>query len=546
MSIAHRSRTGAFLLPLFIGLLAISPVLAPTAAQAVPVDDAGSVTGLYPGTWDPAGYCMDPPTNANTGHVGRCSGQYIWTDAASDQRLDGDDPDSNYDLSRLRITADTTNVYFLLTFGDITDAGRPYVGIAVDTIPGGGQNWLGDLSETQVSGAAGWEREIVANVNKTGIYDPAWNWSSTGSSSISAADNTVEIAMPWSALGVAAPARLRFTVMVAQNDNGGTRDVGASDALDAVTWTGGNTWNEVGDGVIDYYFDAWFNAAGEVYSPLLITAVLVNGLGSPECEWVRLTNVAGVSLPLNNYKIGDEETKGSTEGMEMFGDVTIGGGSILVATDWAKCACSFAPDFEVATMTNYSAWASGSFALSNSSDEVLLLDDRDTVLDVVTLGSGSYPGVSAHTIPAESSWLERWPNDLDTNNCAIDFVERSTGPCPPQPTLVELASFTATATPAGIHVAWETASEIDNAGFNLYRSDSLEGQYARLNAALIPAQGGPTQGAGYAYEDTDVTLGVTYWYKLEDVDVYGRSTLHGPVHATAGAWRHVYLPLVVR
>ncbi len=54
-----------------------------------------------------------------------------------------------------------------------------------------------------------------------------------------------------------------------------------------------------------------------MYSPLLVTGVLADGPGSPECEWVRLTDVAGLTLPLLNWKIGDEETKGSGEGMRL-------------------------------------------------------------------------------------------------------------------------------------------------------------------------------------------------------------------------------------
>jgi hypothetical protein len=48
--------------------------------------------------------------------------------------------------------------------------------------------------------------------------------------------------------------------------------------------------------------------------------------------------------------------------------------------------------------------------------------------------------------------------------------------------------------------------------------------------------------------DRDVVPGVTYYYKLEDVDLTGRRTLYGPAQATAAAWHgHViYLPLVSR
>lgn len=97
-------------------------------------------------------------------------------------------------------------------------------------------------------------------------------------------------------------------------------------------------------------------------------------------------------------------------------------------------------------------------------------------------------------------------------------------------TLIDLASFNATVNEDGVLVAWTTASEIDNAGFNLYRSQSPEGEWLRLNDALIPAQGGPTQGAAYSFLDEGTTGG---YYRLEDVDTSGVSTFHGPVSVGA-------------
>jgi hypothetical protein len=116
----------------------------------------------------------------------------------------------------------------------------------------------------------------------------------------------------------------------------------------------------------------------------------------------------------------------------------------------------------------------------------------------------------------------------------------------PSPTLVELESFTAAAQQGQVHVAWETASEVDAAGFNLWRGEAAEGPYAQLNAELIPARGGPAQGASYAYDDAAVADGVAYYYKLEAVDLYGQTQLFGPVHATAGLWHRAHLPLVSR
>ena len=115
----------------------------------------------------------------------------------------------------------------------------------------------------------------------------------------------------------------------------------------------------------------------------------------------------------------------------------------------------------------------------------------------------------------------------------------------PTPTAVKLLSFTAAARANRIAVAWETASEDDNAGFNLYRRELGTDAYTQLNGALIPSKApGQGQGASYSWVDGSVTPGVTYEYLLEDVDMGGARTQHGPAAATARF--AAFYPLIVK
>jgi len=102
-----------------------------------------------------------------------------------------------------------------------------------------------------------------------------------------------------------------------------------------------------------------------------------------------------------------------------------------------------------------------------------------------------------------------------------------------RPLAVDLTSFTAKSRLNAIVVRWETASEIDNLGFNLYRSQRLEGPWNQINDRLIPSQVPPGSPAGaiYKFRDTEVEPGVVYYYLLEDVDTRGLTTSHGPVSA---------------
>jgi len=114
------------------------------------------------------------------------------------------------------------------------------------------------------------------------------------------------------------------------------------------------------------------------------------------------------------------------------------------------------------------------------------------------------------------------------------------------PTAIDLLSFTAQPAADRVTLTWETGTEVDNAGFNLWRSQAADGPYTKINDALIPAEGDAHSGASYTYTDTDVVKGVTYYYKLEDVDVHGVSTFHGPVSATPSPIQQIYLPLLLK
>jgi photosystem II stability/assembly factor-like uncharacterized protein len=108
-------------------------------------------------------------------------------------------------------------------------------------------------------------------------------------------------------------------------------------------------------------------------------------------------------------------------------------------------------------------------------------------------------------------------------------IEHYYGPCP---TLISLSSFTATPFSKAVVIEWTTAAEIDNAGFNVYRAESAEGPYLKINEDLIFAQGSSTEGSSYEIVDEGLKNRKTYYYQLEDIDFSGQSTFHGPIKAT--------------
>jgi hypothetical protein len=99
------------------------------------------------------------------------------------------------------------------------------------------------------------------------------------------------------------------------------------------------------------------------------------------------------------------------------------------------------------------------------------------------------------------------------------------------PTAITLASFDAKPGNSKVALIWTTGDETDNLGFNIYRAESKDGEYVKINGSLIATKVGSGLGASYEFTDSDVKNQKAYYYKLEDVDINGVKTMHGPVKA---------------
>ena len=100
---------------------------------------------------------------------------------------------------------------------------------------------------------------------------------------------------------------------------------------------------------------------------------------------------------------------------------------------------------------------------------------------------------------------------------------------------VELSAFTAVAGDRQATLKWTTRSEINNAGFEIYRSTMPSQPYQLIssyksNPDLIGA-GNSSVARYYRFVDRNLINGRTYWYKIADVDFNGERRFHGPVSA---------------
>ena len=103
---------------------------------------------------------------------------------------------------------------------------------------------------------------------------------------------------------------------------------------------------------------------------------------------------------------------------------------------------------------------------------------------------------------------------------------------------VELAGFFVARNDAGaVVLTWATESEVDNAGFNLRRSERRDSGFTLVNSALIAGAGTTGERQTYTFTDTSAKPGVEYYYRLEEVSFAGKPQtlsmrfLRGPVSA---------------
>ncbi|MFZ1399364.1 MAG: lamin tail domain-containing protein [Candidatus Promineifilaceae bacterium] len=177
---------------------------------------------------------------------------------------------------------------------------------------------------------------------------------------------------------------------------------------------------------------------------LLITEVFYNPPGEEsEREWIEIANVGTAVLDLSDIKIGDEELTGGGEGMRRFP-----AGTLLEpeqALVVAQTAVGFRflygsnPDFEltdsdpnVPDMRNYLLWATGDIALANDGDEIVLLNERNLIIDSVNYGDRDTFFAPAVTAVFENQSIERKPANCDTDT-ATDWQPQQ----PPTPGVVE-------------------------------------------------------------------------------------------------------------
>ena len=90
-----------------------------------------------------------------------------------------------------------------------------------------------------------------------------------------------------------------------------------------------------------------------------------------------------------------------------------------------------------------------------------------------------------------------------------------------KPLPVELSQFSAKLVTDEVVISWTTESELNNAGFNIFRSTSRTKNFRRINAKLIQGAGTTGQRNTYQFIDKTAKPDAAYYYRLQEVDLSG-------------------------
>jgi len=170
--------------------------------------------------------------------------------------------------------------------------------------------------------------------------------------------------------------------------------------------------------------------------------------------------------------------------------------------------------------------------MQNSSFQQPLLGDlnNDGTLDMV---GGSFN----FDINNKQVFLYVWNTGLPYNptkivNAMYQFNPQHTGVyVDPATVPVELVSFTSSVAENSVTLNWITATELNNLGFDILRSNQDNNNWNKI--AFVDGKGTTTEKHAYSVTDKNLSAG-KYNYRLEQIDFDGTRTIAGNITVNVG------------
>jgi CSLREA domain-containing protein/uncharacterized repeat protein (TIGR01451 family) len=244
------------------------------------------------------------------------------------------------------------------------------------------------------------------------------------------------------------------------------------------------------------------------------------------CSWTAVSNdswivISSGSSGSGNGTVGYVVSPNASPNQRQ-GTITVAGLTFTVTQAGNNCTYSISPT----SVSLPETATTGSVDVTTPANCEWKAISNNPWIQVTAGGSGLGNGSFTYAVEANLTGSSR--NGSITVNTQTFAITQASAP-----TLVKLVSFTARGYDDGVLLEWITGHEVDNLGFTLYRDEN--GQRIRVTpeivagSALLAGSGTAlTAGKPYAWWDAlpKGKQNVQYW--LEDLDLNGTRTLHGP------------------
>jgi hypothetical protein len=247
-------------------------------------------------------------------------------------------------------------------------------------------------------------------------------------------------------------------------------------------------------------------------------------------EWLEIYNNTG--LPLNitdwilNVGVDDVETLKQREG---WGDISqIPTGAYAVISEPASTV-SFDDLYGPPSTSIYVAVTGGAISLSNDGEPIILTNSDGSII----YQNFTYPDKATNASLVKKVIVG---NEDDPENWVASSVPEGTPGFmgDDQALPVTLSYFEARYVDNVVILRWITESEINNLGFEVYRAESKDGPFKKINPHRIEGAGTTASQHKYEYIDDTAVTGNQYFYYIENIDFSGEKEQSETIQAMSG------------
>jgi Lamin Tail Domain/Secretion system C-terminal sorting domain len=255
---------------------------------------------------------------------------------------------------------------------------------------------------------------------------------------------------------------------------------------------------------------------------LIFTEFMPDPVALPDSdgEYLEIYNNTNTQIDINGWTLKDDGT--NIELIINGAALTIEAGSVIVLASSIIAILPDVPDY---------VW--NSFTLGNTDDEIVLVHPTDGEIARCNYSDGNKFGAGIANelidILFGSDGLVVGPDIGADFNPATSFLQNGDKGSPGVlgGTLpVELTTFSASVLENTVNLNWETATEVNNYGFEIERkivtqiASNLSNSWGKVG--FIEGHGNSNSTKNYSFQDNSISLSGGYSYRLKQIDIDGK------------------------